>query len=320
VDQRYYLWRILAVNDHTVFKEKIKMKLHRFHTLFLCSLLLPAISAAHGVRAPIINSTNAVTAKGDIPTPEKYHSAIRTYQQQVVQQLKTTQQYLDAIVHASQNGQLLQAQQNYIRAHQSYEQVRVIVKLFGNADQNINSRADYYLQGVSNPNFSGFHRLEYDLFVDKDLQQSQTEAINLQYEIIDLQKRVAADELDIAKIIQSASDFLEMILQTKLSGKENQYSHSDLADIQANVSGSAQIVQQLAGFIPAEQRIALDSGYQQIFAVLRHYQLPQNQYQNFTELSQTDHDRLYSLLSIQTSRLAQLRAQLGVRIYYKYPH
>ncbi|MCO6513146.1 MAG: EfeM/EfeO family lipoprotein [Snodgrassella sp.] len=296
------------------------MKQHRFYALFLCSLLLPAISAAHGLRAPIIDDTNAVTAKGDIPTPAKYHSAIRAYQQQVVRQLKTTQQYLNAIVHASQSGQLLQAQQNYVRAHQSYEQVRVIVKLFGNADQNINSRADYYLQGINNPSFSGFHRLEYELFVRKDLQQAQAETSNLQHGIIDLQKRVASDELDIAKVIQAASDFLEMILQTKLAGKENQYSHSDLADIQANVTGSAQIVQQLADFIPAEQRAALDSGYQQIFAVLQRYQLPQNQFQSFSQLSQTDHDSLYSLLSIQTSLLAQLRAQLGVRVYYKYPH
>ncbi|PIT15552.1 EfeM/EfeO family lipoprotein [Snodgrassella alvi] len=296
------------------------MKLLRFLALFLCSQLLPAISVAHGLRAPIINDTNAVTAKGDIPTPEKYHSAIQAYQQQVVQQLKNTQQYLEAIVNASRNGQLLPAQQNYIRAHQSYEQVRVIVKLFGNADQNINSRADYYLQGINDPGFSGFHRLEYELFVRKDLQQAQAEASNLQYGIIDLQKRVAADELDIAKVVQAASDFLEMILQTKLAGKENQYSHSDLADIHANVTGSAQIVQQLTDFIPAEQRVALDSGYQQIFAVLRRYQLPQNQFQNFNQLSQADHDQLYSLLSIQTNRLAQLRAQLGIRVYYKYPH
>ncbi|WP_239326574.1 EfeM/EfeO family lipoprotein [Snodgrassella gandavensis] len=296
------------------------MTLHRFHTLFLCSLLLPALSIAHGLRAPIINDSNAITAKGDIPTPEKYHSAIRAYQQQVVQQLKTTQQYLDAIINAGRNGQLLPAQQNYIRAHQSYEQVRIIVKLFGNADQNINSRADYYLQGINDPGFSGFHRLEYELFVRKDLQQAQAEASNLQHGIIDLQKRVVADELDIAKVVQAASDFLEMILQTKLAGKENQYSHSDLADIHANVTGSAQTVQQLTDFIPAEQRVALDSGYQQIFAVLRRYQLPQNQFQNFNQLSQTDHDQLYALLSIQTNRLAQLRAQLGIRVYYKYPH
>lgn len=291
-----------------------------FHTLCLCALLLPSLSQAHGLLAPIIDDSNAVAAKGDIPTPQKYHAAIQAYQQQVVTQLKTTQQYLDAIVAACRNKQLAQAQLNYIRAHQSYEQIRIIVRLFGNADENINSRADYYLQGINDPAFSGFHRLEYDLFVLKDMQQAQAEAANLQYEIIDLQKRVASDELDIAKIVQSSADFLEMILQTKLAGKENQYSHSDLADIQANVAGSAQIVQYLTPFISTQQRMSLDSGYQQIFAVLQHYQLPNNQFQSFSQLSQTDHDRLYSLLSLQSSRLAQLRAQLGVKVYYKYPH
>ena len=170
--------------------------------LALCFMFLPLLTIAHGLRAPVIDESNAIAAKGDIPTPDKYLSAIRTYQQEVVQQLKTTEQYVQAIADASRTGQQQKAEHNYVLAHQSYEQVRTIIRLFANADETINSRADYYLNGTDDPAFVGFHRLEYDLFARHDLPTAQSEAVNLIYKIKDLQKRVAHDEFDIAKIIQ----------------------------------------------------------------------------------------------------------------------
>ncbi|MCO6505336.1 MAG: EfeM/EfeO family lipoprotein [Snodgrassella sp.] len=295
--------------------------LHRkLSFMVFCLLFFPLLLPAHGLRAPIINDSNVVPAKGDIPTPSKYLPAIRAYQHEVVQQLKTSQQYVDNIAKAAKAGQLQTAEQNYILAHQSYEQVRTIIRLFANADETINSRADYYLEGVNDPAFVGFHRLEYDLFVHKNLTEAHTQAVDLHYKLGDLHKRVANDELDIAKIIQSAADFTEMILTTKLMGQENQYSHSDLADIQANIQGSAQILRHLTPFIPAKQYSSINQGYQQMLNILNKYQLSQGQYQTFDQLRQKDHDRLYSLISTQAQQLAELRSQLGIQVYHKYKH
>jgi iron uptake system component EfeO len=293
--------------------------LHRkLSFMAFCLLFFPLLLPAYGLRAPIISDSNAVPAKGDIPTPSKYLPAIRAYQHEVVQKLKTSQQYVDNIAKAAKAGQLQTAKQNYILAHQSYEQVRTIIRLFANADETINSRADYYLEGVNDPAFVGFHRLEYDLFAHKNLTEAHIQAVDLHYKLGDLHKRVANDELDIAKIIQSSADFTEMILTTKLMGQENQYSHSDLADIQANIQGSAQIIRHLTPFIPAKQYSSINQSYQQMLNILNKYQLSQGQYQTFDQLSQKDHDRLYSLISTQAQQLAELRSQLGIQVYYKY--
>lgn len=296
------------------------MQPRKLPPLALCFMFLPLLTIAHGLRAPVIDESNAIAAKGDIPTPDKYLSAIRTYQQEVVQQLKTTEQYVQAIADASRTGQQQKAEHNYVLAHQSYEQVRTIIRLFANADETINSRADYYLNGTDDPAFVGFHRLEYDLFARHDLPKAQSEAVNLIYKIKDLQKRVAHDEFDIAKIIQSAADFQELTLKTKLMGQENQYGHSDLADIQANIRGSAQIISHLSPFISAQKYNDLKNNNQLILAILSKYQLPHGQFQPFDQLSQQDHDQLYSLISTQAHQLAQLRAELSVPVYYKYKH
>lgn len=283
-------------------------------------IFFPLLSPAHGLRAPIITDSNAVPAKGDIPTPSKYLPAIRAYQSEVVQKLNTTQRYVQHIAEAAQSGDLQTAQHNYILAHQHYEQVRTIIQLFANADETINSRADYYLDGVNDHAFVGFHRLEYDLFSRKNLTDAHNQAIALHYKLADLQKRVSNDELEIAKIIQSAADFPEMILKTKLMGLENQYSHSDIADIEANIQGSALIIRYLRPFIPATQYSRINQNYHQIFNILKKYQLSQGQYQSFELLSQSDHDQIYSLVSELAQLLAELRSQLGVQVYYKYKH
>lgn len=291
---------------------------------YLAALTLPWIlsgmATAHGLRAPIINDHNAVVAKGDIPTPAKYEPVIQNYMQQIVQQLQQLNQLIGLIVQETQSGNLAAARQNYVLAHQSYERIRPVVALFGNVNQTINSHASDYLQGINDPRFVGFHRLEYDLFVLKDQAQSHNDALNLQYEIQDLHKRVALETIDIAKMIQASADFMEMILNTKLSGQENQFSQSDIADIAANTAGSAQIIQSLTPFIPPDRLKPMQDGFRQIEQILQKYPLSAQHYPTFAALGRQDHDKLYSLVTEQADQLAQLRAVLDVNVYYKYTH
>lgn len=287
---------------------------------FLLICLLPICSLAYGLRAPVINDFNAVIAKGDISTPVRYRSAIHAYLNDVQKQLVYLNQQLTQIMVATQNNQLLSAQQHYVLAHQSYERIRPIVILFGNVNQTINSRADDYLKGVQDPRFTGFHLLEYDLFVLKDNSKAHDDAVNLQYGIDDLHKRVAVENIDIAKMVQASADFMEMILNTKLSGQENQFSHSDLADIDGNVQGSATIIHFLSSFIPPAQLEPIQYGFSQIEEILQKYRLKSKQYLSFDNLTKTDHDKLYSLITEQADRLAKLRAVLNIDVYYKYRH
>lgn len=298
------------------------MKSQQFYTIGILVLAaaLPGLSLAHGLRAPIITDQNAVVAKGDIPTPAKYEPAIQAYLHHIQDQLQLMNQQLDQVIADTQQHRLTAAQQHYVLAHQQYERIRPIVVLFGNANQTMNSRASDYLQGVEDPRFTGFHLLEYALFQQRDTAKAHDIALNLQYELQDLRKRVALETIDIAKMIQASADFMELILNTKLAGLENQYSHSDLADMVGNVQGAADVLHYLAPFIPQAQLAPIENGFEDINRVLQTYQQPQQQYQSFEHLSRADHDRLYSLVTAQANRLAQLRAVLNIQVYYPYPH
>lgn len=290
-------------------------------SFFAASLtLLPLTASAHGRLAPIIDDNNMVAAKGDIQTPRKYEPAIHAYLTDVETQLKLLQDHVEQIVNDSQAGHLQAAQNAYVKAHQDYERVRPMMILFGNVNETINSRADYYLQGVDDPRFVGFHLVEYDLFSLKDSRKAHDDAIDLRHEVKDLRKRMAVETIDIAKMAQAAADLMETVLQTKLQGKENQYSHSDLADIAANIEGSQLVIKHLRPFIAPNELSSLERGFAQINAILKRYQLPNQEYQVFRQLSPADHAALYSLITNQADQLSRLRAELNVDVYYKYRH
>lgn len=289
--------------------------------VFTASIVLcPLQVSAHGRLAPIIDDSNVVTAKGDIQTPRKYEHAIGGYLHDVRNQLDILDNAVDQIVRSSQAGHLQAAQNAYIQAHQAYERVRPIMVLFGNVNDTINSRADYYLQGADDPRFVGFHLVEYDLFYLKDNQKAYDAAVNLQHEVQDLRKRMAVETIDIGRMAQASADFMETILQTKLLGKENQYSHSDLADIAANVEGSERVIHHLHAFIPPDEFSAIKQGFRQIDGILNQYRFPNGRYQEFGRLSSADRSALYSLVTDQAERLSHLRAALNIDVYYKYRH
>ena len=62
------------------------------------------------------------------------------------------------------------------------------------------------------------------------MQSSAESAKALLRGISDLKKRLAIEDIPIAKLVQSAGDSLELILTDKLAGIENQYAKSDLGD------------------------------------------------------------------------------------------
>lgn len=290
-------------------------------TLF-CSVALlmamPTAVSAKALRSPVQTGDEIIIAKGDIPTPEKYHTAIQRYLQFTQTQLQQMVVQLEVIDNSLKKGDLAAAQQAYIQAHQYYESVRPIIMLFGNTDRTINARADYFLDSEKDYRFSGFHLVEYQLFERKDNKAALVATDELLLKARDLQKRVASETVEIPKLVQAAADFIEMILETKLAGKENIYSQSDLTDIAANLQGSEEVVTVLTPFIAPEALKSIQLNYQKANHIIKRYRSPTGRYQPYRQLSQQDKMALYSVLTQQAEELAQLRSQLSVDVYYKY--
>ncbi|HFF1654201.1 MULTISPECIES: EfeM/EfeO family lipoprotein [Providencia] len=294
---------------------------HKTRWIFFSLILTITISTTvqgKALRSPVQTGDEIIVAKGDIPTPEKYQTSIQTYLNFANAELAEMVEELNLLQQSLKKGDLAKAQSAYIAAHQHYETVRPIIVLFGNTDRTINPRADYFLDKEKDYRFTGFHLVEYQLFDQKSAQQALAPAEELLLKGHDLQKRVMTETIEIPKLVQASADFMEMIIETKLDGKENIYSLSDLTDIAANLKGSQEIIEILSPFIEPKTLDQIKENDQKMNKIVQAYQVSNGLYQPHSQLQQKDKMALYSLLTQQAEILATLRAQLDVDVYYKY--
>lgn len=295
--------------------------------------LLPfafSVQAAEKYRAGFpTNDNKVIIAKGDIPTPEKFQPIIAAFMAQMTQQMQMLENEVTLMLSHIEKNELELARQDYIRAHSLYESMRPIMVLFGHADRVINPHASYFIDKEQDPRFIGFHRVEFVLFsqhsfnpnnVDnvKSVVDAKSAAQDLLHNIHDLAQRVAIETIPIAKLAQSADDYLELILADKLAGKENLYSHSDLTDIAANIAGSRYVVETLKPFIQPTHYADLITQFTVIENILKHYQTEDKSYLLYPDLTAKDKQRLFSLITRLAEQTALLRGQLSIDVYYKY--
>ncbi|PHM28713.1 EfeM/EfeO family lipoprotein [Xenorhabdus budapestensis] len=282
-------------------------------------LLLSLGAGAEKYRAGLPNIGNEIViAKGDIPTPTQYQPMIAAYMKTMGVQVAAIEAQLITLQGALNAGNWQAAQQAYIQAHYDYETIRAVVVVFGHADRVINPHASYFLEQERDPKFIGFHRVEYALFSTNDKSDALAATQALLRNVQDLKQRVAVETLPIAKLVQSADDSIELILETKLGGDENRYSRSDLADIAANLQGARWIVDGLAPFLPSEIVTSLNTQFDTLDSVMANYRSAQGQYFHYEQLSHRDKQQLYAQLTQLAEALSGLRTALKIDVYYKY--
>ena len=67
-------------------------------------------------------------------------------------------------------------------------------------------------------------------------------ADKLNTDVVELRGRIKALTIPPEKMVGGAATLIEEVAQTKITGKEDRYSHTDLYDFQANVDGAKKIV------------------------------------------------------------------------------
>lgn len=296
---------------------------------YLSGILLLSLSLTSSVRADNKyraynqkSNNDIILAKGDIPEQIKYISFIKSVMKKTVHHLSVIEKELISLQSALKAGHDVSAKQAYIRAHYSYEVIRTIVVSFSHADNIINPHASYFYHGERSPKFTGFHRVEYAMFTDKNLADALKATQDLLRNIRDLKQRVAMETLPVAKLIQAAGDSIEMILNAKLGGNENRYSRSDLADIAANIESARHITSSLAPFLSAETSTTLKSQFATADEVLTRYRhsgcSSAECYADFEQLTTADRQLLFARLTRLAELLTTLRSELKIDVYYKY--
>jgi iron uptake system component EfeO len=148
-----------------------------------------------------------------------------------------------ALQQAIESGDLSQAQALYVPARVAYQLVAPAAQRLAELDNAINARADYFEKREQDPGFTGFHRLEYALFQQRNLEGLAPIAQRLRTDVTSLKQQLLAQSLPPEQLVSIMVRNLNSLADVRAgSGEEERYSHSDLNGFAANLDTTRKVV------------------------------------------------------------------------------
>jgi len=119
------------------------------------------------------------------------------------------------------------------RAH--YEAIEPVAESFGKLDPEVDARIDD-VEKLSE--WSGFHRIEKTLWQQSTTRGTAPYARKLKRDVDTLAQKVRTLQLQPAQLANGAVELMNEVANSKITGEEDRYSHTDLSDFQGNLAGS----------------------------------------------------------------------------------
>jgi iron uptake system component EfeO len=202
---------------------------------------------------------------------------------QVVALVDKTKEFTSAV----KAGDVEKAKALYPVARIYWERIEPVAESFGDIDPKVDNREDGVEEGQE---FTGFHRLEKDLWVSGLQPDSSAIADQLQSDIEDLASRAKTVELTPLQLANGAKELLDEVATGKITGEEDRYSHTDLWDFRSNVDGSQAAINALRPVIQERDAAllsTLDEKFAAVDAALEKYRVGDG-FKLYTELTEAD--------------------------------
>lgn len=161
--------------------------------------------------------------------------ATKSYADYVANNTAALEEETGKFVDLVKAGKVDEAKAAYARTRIYYERIEPVAEKFGDLDPAIDVREADLEQGQQ---FTGFHRLEKDLYVTGLKPDSAQIADKLLTDVKDLVAKSKTLELTALDLANGAKGLLDEVATGKITGEEETFSHTDLWDFQANVDGS----------------------------------------------------------------------------------
>ena len=195
-----------------------------------------------------------------------------------------------------------------------YERIEPIAELFNELDPAIDAREDDFKQGPKDPAFTGFHRIEYALWVENSTAGVNEIADKLLADVKTLQQEIDVLSFPPNKVVGGAAVLIEEVAGSKISGEEDRYSHTDLSDFQANIKGAQKIVDLFRPLIAEKNQALLDktdANFKTVNDILAKYKTATG-FETYDKLTEADRKTLQAPINALAEDLAQLRGTLGL--------
>jgi iron uptake system component EfeO len=184
-----------------------------------------------GIRAAFTVSGSAAALSDDTKLADATASYQRYVRSQTDALLVKTQEFVNAV----KTGDVAKAKALYPVARTYWERIEPVAEIFGDLDPKIDGREDVVAEGME---FTGFHRLEQDLWVSGDVSRSGPTADRLMADVRAIVAKANAEKLTPLQLANGAKELLDEVASGKITGEEDRYSHTDLWDFNANVEGA----------------------------------------------------------------------------------
>jgi iron uptake system component EfeO len=257
-----------------------------------------------GLRSDYVVTGDAV----QIDTEGKFKEAADSYKRYVNSQtdalIPATQVFVDAI----EKGDVNAAKAQFPIARTYYERIEPVAESFpDDLDPRIDLREADLEPGQK---WTGFHRLEKELWVTGLNPDSNAVADQLLADVRELEANVKAPDwtIDSTQIAGGAQGLLDEVSASKISGEEDIFSHTDLWDFQANVDGSQTAVASVRPILDerdAELGKRVDQRFADVEAALGEFRQGEGfvSYDKVTEPQRQELSRAIDALSKEVSQV-----------------
>jgi iron uptake system component EfeO len=162
-------------------------------------------------------------------------AAVSGYRSYVISQSRELLAHTRPFVAAVKGGDVDRAKRLFAAARAPYETIEPVAESFGALDPEIDARVNDVAKGQR---WTGFHRIEQALWKDGTTKGMSPIADKLLADVQRLDRKVQDETYKPAQLANGASELLDEVSKSKITGEEDRYSHTDLSDFEANVSGS----------------------------------------------------------------------------------
>jgi iron uptake system component EfeO len=186
-------------------------------------------------------TTTTTAAAAANPLVDKAATEYQAYAVEQTKQLVTVTKTLTDAVRA---GDLAAAQAAYAPSRVPWERIEPLAGLVEEIDGKVDARVDDFA-GVDDPEFTGWHRLEYLLFQQNTAEGGAPFADQLDKDIATLNTQMPTLEVAPRDVAVGAAELIEEVSEGKITGEEDRYSKTDLWDFDANLQGSQAAIEKL---------------------------------------------------------------------------
>jgi iron uptake system EfeUOB component EfeO/EfeM len=179
-------------------------------------------------------------------TSQQMAGAIASYRAYVTHELTLESSQVQLLRTAIAGGQLAAARAAWLTAHLTWHRIGGAYDAFGNLGLSIDGTADRLQAGVLSPQFTGFHKVEMDLWQNDDLTAAAGDAGTLLTDVNELAGQFPGESIPATELPLRTHEILEDALRDELSGDDDYGSGTDMASVEADVDGTRELLALLA--------------------------------------------------------------------------